>query len=410
MRVPLARKLPFAAGLGLSLLLLMLRDGPIRSVEAFAPASCPRTSTAPAAGGPTGPAPTTALRMALDAPMVGRLDGIRRSYRALTERLGDPDVLEDARLLQKVMSDRARSEDVVAAYDEYTRLWEELCGARELFQEAGDDADLREMARAEVKALEPRLDELETEIKLLLLPKDPNDDRNVMVEIRAGTGGSEASIFAGDLLDVYRKYITSQGWQATIIDYSAGDTGGYKNVVMEVKGDRVYSKLKWEAGVHRVQRVPATESQGRVHTSTATVAIMPECDEVDVNIDPKDLDMSTTRSGGAGGQVSPPCHVAGVPSPSCRAFWTLCVCVCLCVCARICLASVWERQGRLTDPPHATPLPAFLGVSPVLVSVVVAVCRMLTKSKPPSTSCTSRRGSGSSARRSGRSSRTRSWP
>ena len=248
-------------------------------------------------------ASSSALQMALDSAMIGRLDGIKRSYDAMTERLGDPDVLGDSKLLQKVMSDRASSEDVVTAYDEYTRLQEELDGAKEMFQEASDDPELKEMARAEMKEIEPKLEELEEKIKILLLPKDPNDGRNVMLEIRAGTGGSEASIFAGDLLDVYRKYVSSQGWQATIIDESQGDDGGYKNVVMEIKGDMVYSKLKWEAGVHRVQRVPATESQGRVHTSTATVAIMPECDEVDINIDPKDIEMTTMRSGGAGGQV-----------------------------------------------------------------------------------------------------------
>jgi len=230
------------------------------------------------------------------------LDGIRRSYNALTERLADPDVINDPNLLRQVMSDRSQSEDVVLAYEEYTMLSEELDGARELFQEAGDDNDLREMAREEIKDIEPRLEALEDKIKILLLPRDPNDDRNVMLEIRAGTGGSEASIFAGDLLDVYRKYISNQGWQSSVIDSSTGDDGGYKNVVLEVKGDMVYSKLKWEAGVHRVQRVPATESQGRVHTSTATVAVMPECDEVDVQIDPKDIEMSTMRSGGAGGQ------------------------------------------------------------------------------------------------------------
>jgi peptide chain release factor 1 len=245
----------------------------------------------------------TCLSMALDASMMSRLDNIRRSYQALTERLGDPDVLEDSKLLQKIMSDRASSEQVVLAFEEYTQLQQELQGARELFQEAGDDVDMKEMARAEIKEIEPKLEQLEAQIKVLLLPKDPNDDRNIMLEIRAGTGGSEASIFAGDLLDVYRKYIQSQGWQASIIDESPGDDGGYKNVVMEVRGDAVYSKMKWEAGVHRVQRVPATESQGRVHTSTATVAIMPECDEVDVNIDPKDIEISTMRSGGAGGQV-----------------------------------------------------------------------------------------------------------
>lgn len=185
---------------------------------------------------------------------------------------------------------------------QYTQLEEELAGAKELFEEGGDDAELREMARSEMKEISEKLEELEQQIKILLLPKDPNDDRNCMLEIRAGTGGSEANIFAGDLLDVYRKFMQTEGWQVSMMDNTPGDDGGYKNVVLEVKGDSVYSKLKWEAGVHRVQRVPATETQGRVHTSTATVAIMPECDEVDVKIDPKDIEMSTMRSGGAGGQ------------------------------------------------------------------------------------------------------------
>jgi peptide chain release factor 1 len=244
---------------------------------------------------------STKLRL-MDEPTEARLDNIRRSYLALTERLGDPDVLEDAALLRKIMSDRAQSEEVVMAYQEYMTLKEELKGATELFQEAGDDQELKEMARAEVKELEATMNELEKKVTLLLLPKDPNDDRNILLEIRAGTGGSEANIFAGDLLDVYRKFIQAQGWKAVEIESSAGDDGGYKSVTLDIKGDSVYSKMKWEAGVHRVQRVPATESQGRVHTSTATVAIMPECDEVDVKIDPKDIEMSTMRSGGAGGQ------------------------------------------------------------------------------------------------------------
>jgi len=244
----------------------------------------------------------TSQFMVLDEQMEARLDGIRRSYNALTERLADPDVISDSNLLRKIMSDRSQSEEVVETYDEYCRLKEELEGATELFQEAGDDAEMREMARSEMKEIETQMDELEGKITILLLPKDPNDDRNVMLEIRAGTGGSEANIFAGDLIDVYRKYISSNGWKATMIDSSPGDDGGYKAVTLDVKGDSVYSKMKWEAGVHRVQRVPATESQGRVHTSTATVAIMPECDEVDVQIDAKDIEMSTMRSGGAGGQ------------------------------------------------------------------------------------------------------------
>ena len=239
------------------------------------------------------------LSMVLDDQMRSRLDGIRRSYQALTERLGDPDVIADSNLLRQVMSDRSQSEAVVEAYDEYCSLLEELEGAKELMAE---DPDMREMAREEMKRIEPELEELEGKMKILLLPRDPNDERNCMLEIRAGTGGSEANIFCGDLLDVYRKYIANEGWQCTTLDASPGDDGGYKNVVLDIKGASVYSKLKWEAGVHRVQRVPATESQGRVHTSTATVAIMPECDEVDVKLDMKDIEMSTMRSGGAGGQ------------------------------------------------------------------------------------------------------------
>jgi len=210
----------------------------------------------------------------LDDAMKTRLDGIRRSYQALTERLADPDVIGDSNLLRQVMKDRSQSEEVVLVYDDYCRLDEELEGAQELFQDAGDDAEMREMARSEMKEIEVQLEELEAKIKILLLPKDPNDDRNCMLEIRAGTGGSEANLFAGDLLDVYRKFMSNEGYSVKMMDSSAGDDGGYKNVVLEVKGDSVYSKLKWEAGVHRVQRVPATETQGRVHTSTATVAIM----------------------------------------------------------------------------------------------------------------------------------------
>ena len=234
--------------------------------------------------------------------MKARLDGIRNSYQTLTARLGDADVLADPKLLKQIMSDRSQAEDIVSTFDEYCKVQEELKQARELFQEAGDDSELREMARDEIKAMEPQMAAMEERMKLLLLPRDKNDDRNVMLEIRAGTGGSEAAIFTGDLLDIYRKYFTTQGWKSSLVDSSPGDSGGYTKVTLEVKGDMVYSKLKWEAGVHRVQRVPATETQGRVHTSTATIAVMPECDEIDVTIDPKDIEMSTTRSGGAGGQ------------------------------------------------------------------------------------------------------------
>jgi len=258
----------------------------------------------PSSRAPTTRRNTSFLPMVLDEQMEQRLNGIRRSFMQLTERLADPDVIADSNLLRQVMSDRSKSEDVVTAYDEYSGLKEELAGAKELFQEAQaeNDNELREMAREEMKTVEKRMEELEEEITILLLPKDPNDDRNVMLEIRAGTGGSEANIFAGDLVDVYRKFISSEGWKARLVDSSAGDDGGYKSISLDIQGDSVYSKLKWEAGVHRVQRVPATESQGRVHTSTATVAVMPEVSEVEVKIDPKDIEMSTMRSGGAGGQ------------------------------------------------------------------------------------------------------------
>ena len=220
----------------------------------------------------------------------------------MTERLTDPDVINDPKLLMRVMSERSKSEEIVQAFESYRGAEGDYDTAVEVMRESGDDPEMKEMAREESKMAEQTMSALEETIKVLLLPSDPNDSRNVMLEIRAGTGGSEANIFAGDLYDVYRKYASSQGWSCRIMDESQGDDGGYKNVVLEISGDAVFSRMKWEAGVHRVQRVPATETQGRVHTSTATVAVMPEVDDLDVKLDMKDVEISTMRSGGAGGQ------------------------------------------------------------------------------------------------------------
>ena len=241
------------------------------------------------------------LFMALDGYVVDRLKSMQRNFKELTERLGDPDVINNTKLLTEVSQERAKVEGVVESYEEWQNLQSELEDTKEMFNES-DDKEERELCREEMKSIEQRLEELESQLMILILPTDPLDDRNVMLEIRAGTGGGEAGLFANDLMEIYRRYAQSQGWSARLISESRNDEGGIKTAVVEVKGEKVYSKLKFEAGVHRVQRVPATETQGRVHTSTATVAIMPEVDEVTIKIDPKDIEMSTARSGGSGGQ------------------------------------------------------------------------------------------------------------
>lgn len=243
-----------------------------------------------------------ALHMALDPFVKTKLDSFSRTYKELTERLGDPDVIANPTTLMQVNQERMNIEEVVVNYQEWQKLAEDLVGAKQLFNEAAGDPEMKEMARAEIKELEDKQEEIEKRLVVLMLPTDPLDDRNVMLEIRAGTGGSEAGLFAGNLIDVYQRYGQTLGWRVRIIEESKNDEGGYKNAVLEIQGDKVYSKLKFEAGVHRVQRVPATETQGRVHTSTATVAVMPEVDDVQVKIDPKDISLTTARSGGSGGQ------------------------------------------------------------------------------------------------------------
>ena len=236
-----------------------------------------------------------------DAFVLDRLAGIKRTFDELTARLEDPEIMSDTDTLLQVNKDRAGLLETVEAYETYLSLESQLGDAKEMFNEA-EDAEMKELAREELKELEDQMGELDERLKLLLLPTDPNDEKNVMFEIRAGTGGDEAAIWASDLLKLYKKYAEGQGWQTKVVSLSDSDAGGCRDVTLEIKGDSVYSKLKFEAGVHRVQRVPATETQGRVHTSTATVAIMPEADDITVTIDAKDIEMHTARSGGAGGQ------------------------------------------------------------------------------------------------------------
>ncbi|NEQ49451.1 MAG: peptide chain release factor 1 [Leptolyngbya sp. SIO3F4] len=234
--------------------------------------------------------------------LLDKLKSVEQTFEELTRRLADPDVAKEPDEFQKIAKARASLEATITTYNDWKKAQSDYEGAQEVYKESAGDDELREMAALEVDELKEKIESLETQLKILLLPRDPNDDKNIMLEIRAGAGGDEAGIWAGDLLRMYSRYSEGQGWKIQTLSQSAADMGGCKEVILEIKGDQVYSKLKFEAGVHRVQRVPATETSGRVHTSTATVAVMPEVDDVEVKIDPKDIDLSTARSGGAGGQ------------------------------------------------------------------------------------------------------------
>jgi len=234
--------------------------------------------------------------------LLDKLKSVESTFNELTRKMADPEVATDPQEFQRVAKARSSLEEVVNTFDIWKKTSVDLTGAKQVLKEAYSDVELREIAQLEVEELEQKLSALENRLKILLLPRDPNDEKNIMLEIRAGTGGDEAGIWAGDLLRLYSRYAESQNWRVKLVSESVADMGGFKEAILEITGEQVYSKLKFEAGVHRVQRVPVTETGGRVHTSTATVAIMPEVDEVEVQIDPKDLEISTARSGGAGGQ------------------------------------------------------------------------------------------------------------
>ncbi len=234
--------------------------------------------------------------------LLDKLKSVESTFHELTRKMADPEVATDPEEFQRVAKARSSLEEVVNTFEIWKKTSADLTGAKQVLKEAYSDVELREIAQLEVEELEQKLSALENRLKILLLPRDPNDEKNIMLEIRAGTGGDEAGIWAGDLLRMYSRYAESQNWRVKLVSESAADMGGFKEAILEITGNQVYSKLKFEAGVHRVQRVPVTETGGRVHTSTATVAVMPEVDEVEVQIDPKDLEISTARSGGAGGQ------------------------------------------------------------------------------------------------------------
>ncbi|PID75663.1 MAG: peptide chain release factor 1 [Deltaproteobacteria bacterium] len=234
--------------------------------------------------------------------MFDRFADLEDKISHLEGRLSDPELIGDQRQYQKVVREHAHLTRLNGKFEDLRKVQAEIAENRELLRDDGEDLDLKELAKAELEELAEQEASLEEEIKIILLPKDPNDERNTFLEIRAGTGGDEASLFAGDLFRMYSRFAESQGWKVEIISSSPLGIGGFKEIVALISGEQVYSKLKYESGVHRVQRVPETETQGRIHTSAVTVAILPEADEVDVTIDMNELKFDVYRSSGPGGQ------------------------------------------------------------------------------------------------------------
>lgn len=230
-----------------------------------------------------------------------QLEGVEDHYIELTKKLADPEVIADTNRLMELSKEEGSLRETIKTYRRYKKVVEELEEVEGMLHESLDE-EMAELAKSEHADLVKDKEALEEELKILLLPKDENDDKNIIMEIRGAAGGDEAQLFAGDLFHMYQKYADSQGWKTEIIEATPSDIGGYKEIILAIKGKSVYSKLKYESGAHRVQRVPETESQGRVHTSTATVVVMPETEEVEVDIEPNDIRVDIFRASGAGGQ------------------------------------------------------------------------------------------------------------
>ena len=233
--------------------------------------------------------------------MLDQLEAIRERFEEVSQLISQPEVVSDMKKFTKLSKEYKDLDKIVTQYKAYLNILANISSAKEVL-ETEKDEDFREMAKAELDELMPQKEEMESVLKEMLIPKDPNDSKNFILEIRGGTGGDEAAIFAGDLFRMYQRFCEQQGWTYQLMDYTEGSTGGYKEIILEVQGEDVYGKLKFESGVHRVQRVPVTESQGRIHTSAASVAVLPEADEVDVQINMNDIRKDTFCSSGAGGQ------------------------------------------------------------------------------------------------------------
>jgi len=236
----------------------------------------------------------------MEESMYQRLEIAVKRLAEIDEELSNEDVMKDIAHFRELSKERANLDPQVEAFNRFKKATDELVEAKELAKDS--DPELAEMGKEEVKSLENELEKLEEDLKELLLPRDPNDDKNIIVEIRGAVGGDEANIFAGDLFRMYTRYAEAQGWKIKILDETPSEAGGFSTISFKISGDRVFSKLKFESGAHRVQRVPKTEASGRIHTSTATVLVMPEAEEIDIEINPNDLQVDTYHSQGAGGQ------------------------------------------------------------------------------------------------------------